>query len=275
MALSVSFLAAALSHLSLPSTSTPKPHPSSLLRLRSTYRRDVSLALRASAGEAAEAFEAGLPAEEVMAVEEEAEEDALSGNSMFHVYFRKYGLSDDTMDFVGHALALHRDDRYLDEPALDIVKRMKTLLHAFKEDHLISIHYMGWVSYHRGITGSSICLYSQQLSSACMSLGSAGFIIKIRNAEQITIWKAMTKTPASIALIIYTFIAVWFVGGLSVFHLYLMSTNQTTYENFRYRYDQRDNPYKRESWKTSKRSSLQRSLLPRTTSVVGSIRSMV
>ena len=79
MALFVSSLAAALSHLSLPSTSTPKPHPSSLLRLRSTYRRDVSLALRASAGEAAEAFEAGLPAEEVMAVEEEAEEDALSG----------------------------------------------------------------------------------------------------------------------------------------------------------------------------------------------------
>ncbi|XP_025817892.1 probable protein S-acyltransferase 7 isoform X2 [Panicum hallii] len=67
----------------------------------------------------------------------------------------------------------------------------------------------------------------------------------IRNAEQITIWKAMAKTPASIALIIYTFIAVWFVGGLSVFHLYLMSTNQTTYENFRYRYDQRANPYNR------------------------------
>ena len=29
------------------------------------------------------------------------------------------------MDFIGHALALHRDDRYLDEPALDTVKRMK------------------------------------------------------------------------------------------------------------------------------------------------------
>jgi len=52
------------------------------------------------------------------------------------------------------------------------------------------------------------------------------YIVKIRNAEQIIIWKAMAKTPASIALIIYTFIAVWFVGGLSVFHLYLMSTNQ-------------------------------------------------
>ena len=50
------------------------------------------------------------------------------GNSMFHVYFSKYGLSDDTVDFVGHALALHRDDRYLDEPALDTVKRMKVSL---------------------------------------------------------------------------------------------------------------------------------------------------
>ncbi|TKV95431.1 hypothetical protein SEVIR_9G362500v4 [Setaria viridis] len=37
----------------------------------------------------------------------------------------KYGLEDDTVDFIGHALALHRDDSYLDEPALDTVKRMK------------------------------------------------------------------------------------------------------------------------------------------------------
>ncbi|CAM0955471.1 unnamed protein product [Alopecurus aequalis] len=37
----------------------------------------------------------------------------------------KHGLSDDTIDFIGHALALHRDDRYLSEPALDTVKRMK------------------------------------------------------------------------------------------------------------------------------------------------------
>lgn len=37
----------------------------------------------------------------------------------------KYGLEDDTVDFIGHALALHRDDNYLDEPAIDTVKRMK------------------------------------------------------------------------------------------------------------------------------------------------------
>ncbi|XP_077250411.1 DHHC-type zinc finger family protein [Tasmannia lanceolata] len=71
------------------------------------------------------------------------------------------------------------------------------------------------------------------------------YITRIKNAEQTTIWRAMTKTPASIALIVYTFISVWFVGGLTVFHLYLISTNQTTYENFRYRYDRRANPYHR------------------------------
>ncbi|OMO63497.1 Rab GDI protein [Corchorus olitorius] len=37
----------------------------------------------------------------------------------------RYGLEDDTIDFIGHALALHIDDNYLDQPALEFVKRMK------------------------------------------------------------------------------------------------------------------------------------------------------
>lgn len=69
------------------------------------------------------------------------------------------------------------------------------------------------------------------------------YIVRIKNSEEISIWKAMIKTPASIALIIYTFISVWFVGGLTCFHTYLISTNQSTYENFRYRYDRQVNPY--------------------------------
>ncbi|BAU01715.1 hypothetical protein LR48_Vigan10g192800 [Vigna angularis] len=71
------------------------------------------------------------------------------------------------------------------------------------------------------------------------------YIRRIMESEETTIWKAMIKTPASIVLIIYTFISMWFVGGLTAFHLYLISTNQTTYENFRYRYDRRANPYNR------------------------------
>ncbi|CAN8266330.1 unnamed protein product [Cochlearia groenlandica] len=69
------------------------------------------------------------------------------------------------------------------------------------------------------------------------------YIRKITESEHTTIWKGMLKTPASIVLIIYTFISMWFVGGLTAFHLYLISTNQTTYENFRYRYDRRTNPH--------------------------------
>ncbi|KAK6928567.1 Palmitoyltransferase, DHHC domain [Dillenia turbinata] len=71
------------------------------------------------------------------------------------------------------------------------------------------------------------------------------YIKNIKESEHITIWRAMIKTPASIVLIVYTFISVWFVGGLTAFHLYLIGTNQTTYENFRYRYDRRANPYNR------------------------------
>ncbi|KAL1191532.1 putative protein S-acyltransferase 1 [Cardamine amara subsp. amara] len=46
-------------------------------------------------------------------------------------------------------------------------------------------------------------------------------------------------------LALYCFVSVWFVGGLSVFHFYLICTNQTTCENFRYQYDKKENPYKK------------------------------
>jgi palmitoyltransferase ZDHHC9/14/18 len=52
------------------------------------------------------------------------------------------------------------------------------------------------------------------------------YVFKIREAEHLSFGGAILKTPASIALIGYSFLCVWFVGGLSVFHFYLMSTNQ-------------------------------------------------
>ncbi|CAA0386892.1 putative protein S-acyltransferase 1 [Arabidopsis thaliana] len=44
---------------------------------------------------------------------------------------------------------------------------------------------------------------------------------------------------------LYCFVSVWFVGGLTVFHFYLICTNQTTCENFRYHYDKKENPYRK------------------------------
>ncbi|KAH8961233.1 hypothetical protein BDL97_05G040800 [Sphagnum fallax] len=69
------------------------------------------------------------------------------------------------------------------------------------------------------------------------------YIKILMDTEHRTVWKALARSPASIVLMVYTFISVWFVGGLTVFHLYLIGTNQTTYENFRYRYDNKVNPY--------------------------------
>lgn len=39
--------------------------------------------------------------------------------------YQHYGLDAQTIDFVGHALALHRDDRYLDQPALPTALKIK------------------------------------------------------------------------------------------------------------------------------------------------------
>ncbi len=44
--------------------------------------------------------------------------------TMAEVY-KKYGLDENTCDFVGHALALYRDDSYLTRPCLEAVKRIK------------------------------------------------------------------------------------------------------------------------------------------------------
>jgi hypothetical protein len=62
------------------------------------------------------------------------------------------------------------------------------------------------------------------------------YVFKIRESEHLSIGKAMLKTPVSIALIGYCFLCVWFVGGLSVFHFYLMSTNQVGVREYHFFY---------------------------------------
>nr|CAB3472873.1 unnamed protein product [Digitaria exilis] len=109
-------------------------------------------------------------------------------------------------------------------------------------------HHCPWVGQCIGLrnyrffflfisTSTFLCLYVFVLSwlNIAAQRGSHGG----------SLLRSMTGEPLSLVLIVYTFVSAWFVGGLTVFHVYLMSTNQTTYENFRYRYEKKENPYDR------------------------------
>ncbi|CAI7874472.1 unnamed protein product, partial [Closterium sp. NIES-54] len=63
------------------------------------------------------------------------------------------------------------------------------------------------------------------------------------SGQSISLLEALGKGYMAAVLMVYTFIMVWFVGGLTGFHSFLISRNQTTYENFRARYEKKANPY--------------------------------
>ncbi|KAK1291628.1 hypothetical protein QJS10_CPB17g02514 [Acorus calamus] len=73
----------------------------------------------------------------------------------------KYGLDDNTIDFIGHALALHRDDQYLDEPAMDFVNRMKLYaesLARFQGGSPYIYPLMDWENFPNAVYGGTYML---------------------------------------------------------------------------------------------------------------------
>ena len=49
----------------------------------------------------------------------------LSPTSTMDEVYKKFGLDENTSDFVGHAMALYRDDSYRSQPCVEAVKRIK------------------------------------------------------------------------------------------------------------------------------------------------------
>jgi len=47
--------------------------------------------------------------------------------------FKEFGLEPDTIDFIGHAMALYRDDDYLHEPALQTIEKVKLYIDSLSQ----------------------------------------------------------------------------------------------------------------------------------------------
>ncbi|KAI5583573.1 hypothetical protein BDE02_06G023800 [Populus trichocarpa] len=105
-------------------------------------------------------------------------------------------------------------------------------------------HHCPWVGQCIGIRNYRFFfMFISTATILCLYIFGFSWIFILNGKRNV--WKTATHDILADFLMVYCFITIWFVGGLTAFHSYLICTNHTTYENFRYRYDKKENPYNR------------------------------
>ncbi|KAG6657799.1 probable protein S-acyltransferase 6 [Carya illinoinensis] len=107
-------------------------------------------------------------------------------------------------------------------------------------------HHCPWIGqcialrnyrFYLTFVASAMVLFAYLFAFSCWRIhqrvlkNGTGFIGMLRNC------------PETLALMLSSFAAIGFLGGLALFHVYLTAINQTAYENFRQRYVRFRNPY--------------------------------
>ncbi|OVA11484.1 zinc finger protein [Macleaya cordata] len=64
-----------------------------------------------------------------------------------------------------------------------------------------------------------------------------------RRMSETGLFRTFGNCPETFALASFCFVGMWFLGGLAIFHIYLIMLNQTAYENFRRHHVDYPNPY--------------------------------
>nr|AQX44090.1 hypothetical protein [Dendrobium officinale] len=107
-------------------------------------------------------------------------------------------------------------------------------------------HHCPWLSqcvglrnyrYYMMFIFSSLVFFIYMLSFSWWKIG------KEMSENEWGAFRAAAELPETFALSVFSFTAIGFLGGLAIFHVYLIVLNQTARENFKQRYSNSRNPY--------------------------------